>query len=46
MEKLIVGGKFKLFRYMSMNLSGKHHSIGQKEFVGRNIEGLIRSLLR
>ena len=32
--KPLVGTKFKLFRDLIMNLSGKHHRIGQQECVG------------
>ena len=34
MTKPLVGTKFKLFRDLIMNLSGKHHRIGQQECVG------------
>ena len=34
MTKPLVGAKFKLFRDLIMNLSGKHHRIGQQECVG------------
>ena len=37
MTKPLVGSKFKLFRDLIMNLSGKHHRIAQQECVGRNI---------
>ena len=37
MTKPLVGGKFKLFRDLIMNLSGKHHRIKQQECVGQNI---------
>jgi hypothetical protein len=37
--KPLVGGKFKLFRDLIMNLSGKHHRIKQQECVGENITG-------
>jgi hypothetical protein len=43
MTKPLVGGKFKLFRDLIMNLSGKHHRIAQQECVGRNIN---RSILK
>jgi hypothetical protein len=33
--KPVVGSKFTLFRDRIMNLSGKHHRIGQQECVGR-----------
>jgi hypothetical protein len=36
MIKPFVGGKFKLFQDLIMNLSGKHHRIAQQECVGRN----------
>ena len=36
MTKPLVGSKFKLFRDLIMNLSGKHHRIAQQECVGRN----------
>ena len=36
MTKPLVGSKFKLFRDLIMNLSGKHHRIAQLECVGRN----------
>ncbi len=39
MTKPLVGSKFKLFRDLIMNLSGKHHRIAQQECVGRNIYG-------
>ena len=32
--KPVLGRKFKLFRDRIMNLSGKHHRIGQQECVG------------
>jgi hypothetical protein len=35
--KPVVGAKFKLFRDLVMNLSGKHHRIKQQECVGENI---------
>ena len=35
--KPLLGSKFKLFRDRIMNLSGKHHRIGQQECVGRKI---------
>ena len=34
MTKPIVGGKFKSFRVLIMNLSGKHHRILQQYFAG------------
>ena len=37
--KPVVGAKFKLFRDLVMNLSGKHHRIKQQECVGENITG-------
>jgi len=37
MTKPLVGGKFKLFRDLIMNLSSKHHRIAQQECVGENI---------
>jgi hypothetical protein len=37
MTKPLVGSKFKLFRDLIMNLSGKHHRIAQQECVGKNI---------
>ena len=37
MTKPLVGGKFKLFCNLIMNLSGKHHRIGHQECVGWNI---------
>jgi hypothetical protein len=37
MTKPLVGSKFKLFRDLIMNLSGKHHRIKQQECVGKNI---------
>ena len=37
MIKPLFGGKCKLLRDMIMNLSSKHHCIGQKECVGWNI---------
>jgi hypothetical protein len=37
MTKPLVGSKFKLFRDLIMNLSGKHHRIAQQECVGGNI---------
>jgi hypothetical protein len=33
--KPVVGRKFVLFRDLIMNLSGKHHRIGQQECVGQ-----------
>ena len=36
MTKPVVGGKFKLFRDRIMNLSGKHHRLGQQECVGND----------
>jgi hypothetical protein len=33
--KPVVGSKFALFRDRIMNLSGKHHRIGQQECVGQ-----------
>jgi hypothetical protein len=33
--KPVVGRKFTLCRDLIMNLSGKHHRIGQQECVGR-----------
>jgi hypothetical protein len=42
MTKPLVGGKFKLFRDRIMNLSGKHHRIGQQECVGRKNSGTIK----
>jgi hypothetical protein len=41
MTKPLVGGKFKLFRDLIMNLSGKHHRIAQQECVGRNNKRLM-----
>ena len=35
--KILVDGKFKLFHDLIMNLSSKHHHIGQQDFVGWNI---------
>ena len=35
--KPLVGAKFKLFRDMKMNLSDRHHLIGQQECVGELI---------
>ena len=37
MKKPLVGSKFKLFRDLIMNFSGKHLRIAQQECVGRNI---------
>jgi hypothetical protein len=37
MTKPLVGGKFKIFRDLIMNLNGKHHRIGQQECVGQKI---------
>ena len=34
MSKPLVGTKFRIFRDLIMNLSGKHHRIGQQECVG------------
>ena len=33
MTKPLVVGTYKLFRYMIMNISGKHHCIGQQDCV-------------
>ena len=33
MTKPLVGAKFKLFRDLIMNLSGKYYRIGQQEIV-------------
>jgi hypothetical protein len=41
MTKPLVGGKFKLFRDLIMNLSGKHHRISQQECVGQKIRDPI-----
>ena len=46
MTKTLVGGKFKIFRDMIMNLSSKHHRIGHKGCVGWNIKGLIVNLVK
>ena len=35
MTKPLVGTKFKVFRDLIMNLSGKHHRIGRQERVGK-----------
>ena len=35
MTKSLVGTKFKLFRDLIMNLSGKYHRIGQQEVCWR-----------
>ena len=40
MTKPLVGSKFKLFRDLIMNLSGKHHRKAQQECVGRNNYGV------
>ncbi len=37
MTKPLVGSKFKLFRDLIMNLSGKHHCIKQQECVEKNV---------
>ena len=34
MMKPLLGAKFKIFRDRIMNLTGKHHRIGQQECVG------------
>ena len=34
MTKALIGGKFKFFCDLIMNLGGKHHHIGQQECVG------------
>ena len=37
MKKPLVGGEFKLFYNLIMNISGKHHRVGQQECAGWNI---------
>ena len=34
MKKPLVGGEFKLFYNLIMNISGKHHRVGQQECFG------------
>jgi hypothetical protein len=38
MTKALTGSKFHYFRDLVMNLSGKHHQIGQQECVGENAD--------
>ena len=40
MTKPLVGGKFKLFLDVIMNLINKRHRIGQQQCIVQNIEGL------
>ena len=44
--KPLFSGKFKLFRNLIMNLSGKHHHIGKHECGRRNIQGQIINLVK
>ena len=37
MTKALTGSKFHYFRDLVMNLSGKHHPIGQQECVGLKV---------